>query len=141
MPFLVNALVGLNSGINPEKFEIMTRLKFLIVLVCFSVSASAQIQGDITDSSGKAVPDAFIIATANGKLADTVKSGKLGFYEFKKLKPGIYRIEVKAAGFRPAVQENVEVKETDTGYKEGYDDVYYGQRLDFLLTPVKASKQ
>jgi hypothetical protein len=120
----------------------MTNLKILFVLVLLSGSASAQIQGDITDSSsGKAVPQALIIATNRGKTADTVKSGALGFYEFKKLRPGLYRIEVKATGFRPIIQENIEVKETDTGYREGYDDIYSGQRLDFRLTSVKAIKQ
>ncbi len=63
-----------------------------------------------------------------------------GFYDFKGLKPGKYKIVAKAAGFRAAVYENVEVKEGDRGIVEGEEDFYRGQRLDFILKPAGVTK-
>ncbi|HWR32513.1 MAG TPA: carboxypeptidase-like regulatory domain-containing protein [Chitinophagaceae bacterium] len=106
-----------------------------------TVSAASQIQGDVVGNNDKGVPNAIIIATDSIRnAADTVKSDSRGFYQFKGLKPGKYKIVAKAAGFRTAVYENVEVKEGDTGAVEGEEDYYRGQRLDVFLTPAKAPK-
>jgi hypothetical protein len=120
----------------------MIKLTFPGFLLLLSFSASAQIQGDILDPNDKGVLKALIIATPTtiGSRPDTVKSGQLGFYEFRNLKPGIYRIEIKATGFQTVVIEKVEVKEEDTGFEEGEDDIYHGQRLDFILVPAKTIK-
>ena len=95
-----------------------------------------QIQGDIADINEKGISNAIIIATDSlTKVADTVRSDNRGFYDFKKLKPGKYKIEVKAQGYKPAIIENVIVKEGDVGYFER--DLYRGQRIDITLSPAK----
>ena len=106
-----------------------------------TVTAASQIQGDVAGINDKGVPNAMIIATDSIRnTVDTVKTDSRGFYDFKGLKPGKYKIEVKAAGFQVAVIESVEVKEGDTGLLEGEEDLYRGQRLDFKLISAKAPK-
>ena len=116
----------------------------MIKIICFgatlflTVNAASQIQGDVVSNNDKDVPNAIIIATDSIRnTADTVKSNSRGFYEFKGLKPGKYKIEVKAAGFRTAVFRAIEVKDGDTGVVEGEEDFYRGQRLDIILSPLK----
>ena len=118
----------------------MTRIILFGILLLFVVSASAQIQGDVVDSTDKGIGNAIIIATDTvKKIADTVKSDKRGFYSFTGLKPGKYKIEIKAESFRTIVIENIVVKEEDTGFLVG-GDMYRGQRLDIILNPAKVPK-
>jgi hypothetical protein len=110
-------------------------------MLLLAFGAFAQIEGDVADQKNKGVPDAIIIATDLArKVADTVKSDKRGFYEFKGLKPGKYIIEVKAAGFQSSTQKNVVVNEEDTGAPKGEEDLYWGQRLNITLTSAKVLK-
>lgn len=109
---------------------------FLVAILSISLNSFAQIQGDIVDPNEKGVPNAIIIAIDSVRnTADTVKSDHRGFYEFKNLKPGKYKIEVKASGFKLTINENIVVKEGDVGVFE--IDLYRGQRLDIILTPAK----
>ena len=105
----------------------------------FNVTSFSQIEGDVMDPKDKGIPNAILIATDSTRnIADTVKSDNRGFYFFTNLKPGKYKIEVKAAGFQPAVLQNIVVKEEDTGVVD--DDMYNGQRLDIILIPAKPGK-
>ena len=105
-------------------------------LVGLTMKVFAQIQGDVIDINEKGITNAMIIATDSlTKVADTVKSDNRGFYDFHNLKPGRYKIEVRAKGFKPVVIENIIVKEGDVGYFER--DLYRGQRLDITLSPSK----
>ena len=115
----------------------MKRIIFLLgAILGFTVRSLSQIQGDITDPNDKGIPNATIIAIdSSKKTADTVKSDNRGFYEFSKLKPGKYRIEIKAVGFKTVALENILVKEEDIGLHD--DDMYAGQRLDVTLSPAK----
>lgn len=96
----------------------------------------AQIEGDVVGQKGIGVSDATLTATdVNGKVVATVKSDKRGFYQFKGLKIGKYKIEVKAAGFRPAVVENVAVNTEEADDEIERDDVSGATRLNIKLTP------
>jgi hypothetical protein len=118
----------------------MERIILFGIMLLFAVSVSGQIQGDVVDSTDKGVPNAIIIATTLVKnIADTIKTDKRGFYSFNGLKPGKYKIEVKADGFQPAVIENVVVKEEHTGKLIG-GDLYSGQRLDITMYPLNGIK-
>ncbi|HMK25715.1 MAG TPA: carboxypeptidase-like regulatory domain-containing protein [Chitinophagaceae bacterium] len=105
----------------------------------FCVRSFSQIQGDVTDPKDKGIPNAIIIATDSVKKSvDTVKSDSRGFYSFDHLKPGNYKIEIKAAGFQPVIIKNIVVKEGEIGLVE--DDLYNGQRLNITLNPAKVPK-
>ena len=107
-----------------------------VIMLSFTPNAFAQIQGDVVDTKDKGIANSMIVAIDSiAKVTDTVRSDKRGFYEFKNLKPGKYKIEVKANGFKAVVIENIIVKEGDVGIFE--IDLYRGQRLDIILTPAK----
>jgi hypothetical protein len=118
----------------------MDGMKTIIIFLGFmwlvTLNSYAQIQGDVVDTREKGIPNAMIIATDSlTRKADTVKSDHRGFYEFKSLKLGKYKIEIKATGFKTTVIENIIVKEGDIGAYE--IDLYRGQRLDITLSPAK----
>jgi hypothetical protein len=115
----------------------MKRMLFLFgTILGFAIRSFSQVQGDITDAKDKGIPNTIIIAMDSAsRTADTVKSDTRGFYSFNNLKPGTYKIEIKAVGFKTAIIENIIVKEGDIGLVE--DDLYAGQRLNITLTPAK----
>ncbi len=102
----------------------------------FTLRSLSQIQGDVLDGKEKGIPNAMIIAMDSaGKSADTVRSDTRGFYSFNNLKPGSYRIEVRAAGYQTAVIKDILVKKEDIGLVD--DDLYAGQRIDVSLTAAR----
>ena len=109
-------------------------LLFFGTMLLLANSVMAQINGETVDRKGKAVPNVTLTATdGNGEVVATVKSDENGYYGFVGLKPGKYKIVAKAAGFRPAVYKNAEVKEGDTGLiEEG--DIYKGITIDITLS-------
>ncbi len=107
-------------------------------ILATSFKSFAQIQGDIVDPKEKGIPNAIIIAIDSVRTtADTIKSDHRGFYEFKNLKPGTYKIQVRANGFKVTTIENTVVKVGDVGAVSGEPDLYMGQRLDITLAPLK----
>ena len=115
------------------------RLVFGMMLL-FSISSFGQIEGDVVDQKEKGISNAIITAIdSTGKVIDTVKTDKRGFYFFKTLKTGKYNIEVKAFGFLPAIYKNIEVEKV-SNLQDEYDDTYYAVRLNITLTPAKVPK-
>jgi len=88
------------------------KIRSLLALLLFSISLQAQdratLTGTVTDPSGAAVPNAAVKATntATNQASDT-KTTSDGIYTIPYLAPGIYDVEVTAAGFqtlkRPAI--------------------------------------
>src|ERR1700722_1933947 len=73
--------------------------------------ASAQIQGEVSDTSGAAVPKAEIKAIqTNTQLVKTTVSRPDGTYVLLDLPIGPYRIEVSAGGFKTFVQSGIELE-------------------------------
>src|SRR5205809_5806514 len=76
-------------------------------------SASAQavtgtLLGNITDSSGAAVPGVTVTATeVQTNVARTVVSNESGFYLFSSLVNGKYSVSAELQGFKKVVRENV----------------------------------
>jgi protocatechuate 3,4-dioxygenase beta subunit len=94
-----------------------------------------QIEGQVIDQKEKGMPNIPItVMDTSGKVMATVRSDNLGFYGFKDLRPGKYRIAGKTPGFRPVVY-NVVVNEV-----EGEDDKYLATWVYIVLTPVKNPK-
>jgi len=115
-------------------------IAFLVLLPLFALKAVCQLEGDVLDQSNKTVINAIIIATdSTGKVVDSVKTDERGFYFFKKLKPGKYKIEAKAPGFQPAIH----TVRIDPAPKDANDtdDTYYAETLDIILTRPKTTKQ
>ncbi len=74
------------------------------------VTATAQVSGSITDSSGAAIVNADVIMTEIDKhVAHTTKSDTTGSYTLPNLPVGPYRLEVKTSGFKDYVQSGIEL--------------------------------
>ncbi len=83
---------------------------FLISTVAFAQRDLATISGTVTDVQGAAIPNAKVTITedATGISAD-VTSDTNGEFARPALKPGIYSVTAEAAGFKKAIQKNIEL--------------------------------
>ena len=62
---------------------------------------TAEITGTITDTQGAVVPDISVAVTSvDTGITQTAKTNSLGFYTVPLLKPGSYRMDINATGFR-----------------------------------------
>lgn len=97
---------------------------FLVALVLLSygnwqlhAQTTAQITGAITDEQSAAVEGADVVVTSvDTGIAQTSKTNTIGVYTVSLLKPGSYRIDISAPGFRPLSRTGVtlEVAQTAT---------------------------
>jgi hypothetical protein len=109
----------------------------MFILLAFT--AFNQVEGDVTDDKNKAITNAVITATdSTGKTVDIVKTDERGFYFFRKLKPGKYKIEAKAPGFVNAIH-SVRVNRAPADANDN-DDTYYAETLDIILRRPKPAK-
>src|SRR6266581_5072578 len=97
----------------------MSQRIFLILLIgvlasspsFFAQETTGGIQGTVKDPQGAVIPGATVEVSSPaliGKKTATTDSG--GFFHIEQLPPGIYSITVKAAGFAPATQNNLELR-------------------------------
>jgi hypothetical protein len=92
----------------------LTPLLLAAVLVALPASGQTAgegaIQGSVTDPTGALIPNANIKATNLATNFSVVRSStSAGLYTISPLQPGIYKVEVSAAGFKTLVQDNVVV--------------------------------
>ena len=79
--------------------------------------------GNVTDSSGAAVPGATVTATdVNKNISRTAVSNEAGYYIFTSLQSGTYNVEAELQGFKKVARQNVTV------------DVNTTIRVDMTLT-------
>jgi hypothetical protein len=95
-----------------------SRFAGLLILAAaplFGQQTSATLVGSVLDSSGRSVPNASITATETrtGVARSTTSTGE-GVYNLPYLTPGIYRVEITAAGFKKAIREAVELGVSST---------------------------
>ncbi len=122
--------------IQLKKIPAIIFMPFFMILFSTLVS-HAQLEGSVRDSKQKQIPGAAVTATdSSGKLVVNARSDHRGFYSLKGLKPGKYKLEVKAEGYLSAFHENVIITPApeDTDEKS---DTYHAIRLNITLLPVK----
>jgi hypothetical protein len=94
-------------------------LHTLVLGLAFSSLVFAQrdlgtIAGIVSDPTGAAIPNAKVTITELAtNLSYTVTTGPTGEYVRPALKPGTYKVEAQAAGFRRVEQDNVVVTAGD----------------------------
>jgi carboxypeptidase family protein len=91
---------------------------FLVALssVAFAQNATSVIFGTVTDSSGSAVPNVPVTATAAATGVSTrVTTNESGNYVLPNLSPGTYTVSCEAPGFRKAEVSNVLVEVNQRG--------------------------
>ena len=113
-------------------------MKLLGIWICFVFGLAClpalsqtfgEITGQVTDTSGAAVPNALITLTNISTSAiRTTQSTQSGDYSFPSLPPGLYRAKVERSGFKTESIPNVEVQVQQT------------VRLDFSLQVGQVSE-
>lgn len=100
--------------------EIMRQLTLtvgaILALACgaFAQSTTGAIVGVVTDPTSAAVPGARLVAVEElTNVQSETTTDPQGNYAFPNLRPGTYRIEVEAAGFRRLVRSGIEVRVND----------------------------
>src|SRR5438105_2238252 len=89
-----------------------------------------EITGQVTDSTGGAVPGARITAANLGTNAtrDAV-SNDAGIYSFPALQPGVYSLRVEKTGFKTVTRANIQL------------EVQQNARIDFELPLGQVSER
>src|SRR5262245_34228996 len=64
--------------------------------------ATASIHGQVTDPSGRGIPNADVAMTSRQDASRTAKSDFEGRYQLRNVSPGVYSVRVEAKGFAPA---------------------------------------
>src|SRR5437763_3508648 len=78
-------------------------------------STRGTIVGNVTDTSGAAVPAAEVVVTNQGtNVSVTTFTGKEGEYTVTNLDPGIYRVSVNAKGFKASTIEQIILQVSQT---------------------------
>jgi len=95
--------------------------KCLSVLLLFLVAAplsgqtTGAVLGRVTDPSGAVVPSARVeIVSEQTALSTSTTAGPRGDYTLPNVEPGLYRVNVSAAGFKTRVVRNVSVSVNQT---------------------------
>lgn len=90
------------------------------VATCFG--QTAEISGQVTDASGSPVTAVPVVVTNTDKqTVREVQTNELGIFKVPNLVPGLYQVDVKASGFRPAKRSGFRL------------DVNQSLKLDFAL--------
>jgi hypothetical protein len=101
----------------------------LCVTAVLAQVVTATLTGSITDSSGASVPNASVKVTDNATgVVRSTRTSTEGVYNVAYLNPGVYLVEVEAAGFKKYSQDNVRLEVSTT------------VRLDATLTPGSANE-
>jgi hypothetical protein len=96
--------------------EVIVALAVVLLTLCTpplwgQAVANAQISGLVADPSGAAVATAKVtVRQAETGLVRTANTGPDGTYMLPNLSVGLYRLEVRAAGFETYVQSGIDLQ-------------------------------
>src|SRR6202789_3091266 len=77
----------------------------------FAQTAQGRISGQVTDSTGAAVPNATInIENIATHVSRTLQTNSTGDYAAPSIDPGVYALTVEASGFTKLVRERVQIE-------------------------------
>ena len=83
---------------------------FAVPSTVYAQAVTGTLLGNVTDSSGGAVPGATVTATeTQTNISRTAVSNEAGHYIFSSLRNGTYTVEAELQGFRKVVRQNVRV--------------------------------
>lgn len=117
----------------------MKRIILFAWPVLFGFKSFSQVEGNVTDTLGKPIGGALILAVeSESRFVDSVTCDTSGYFIFKKLKPGKYTFTTKSAKYTDAVNKDVLVERP---YEEKQsNDIFNGVWLEIILTPLKTPK-
>jgi hypothetical protein len=87
-----------------------TLFALLAVTASAQIATTTSLVGNVTDSSGKSVPNAKVTAVEAGTLAThTITTNEQGFYSFEFIPGGTYNITVEQSGFQKITKTGIEL--------------------------------
>jgi len=91
----------------------------LVLVVCgcclYAQTDTASLSGVVTDPSGAVVVNAEVSVTkGDTNISQVTRTNSAGLYSFPSLPPANYRVSVKAAGFKEAVEPHLTLHVRDT---------------------------
>ena len=107
---------------------VLSALLMLVPSMAAAQAVTGTLLGNITDSSGAAVPGATVTATDVGKnISRNVVTNEAGYYIFTSLPNGNYTVEAELQGFKKMARQNVKVDvnttvRVDLALEVGTDD-------------------
>src|SRR6476660_700758 len=116
----MNGLICLIKGVEGRGLMKRVCVLAVVLLATFVAAANAQdfrggITGRITDGSGGRLPGVTVTATnVATKVASTTTTNGEGDYSILYLVPGVYTLTAELSGFKKIVQDNVEVRISDS---------------------------
>jgi hypothetical protein len=94
-----------------QTFRFVLFASLLSCLPAFAQTATAELSGTVTDSSGAVVGNAKVMAAnAETGTSRSAVTDQTGAYVFTLMQPGTYNVSVEAAGFRKTVANGVELR-------------------------------
>ena len=81
----------------------------IIVASSFGQAGTGGVQGQVTDSSGAAVPAIAVTADGPNGASHQVQTSEEGRYVFQNLAPGTYTLRIQVKGFADFKKANVVV--------------------------------
>src|SRR5689334_4327387 len=92
-----------------------------VCLLCLGAAAiasaqidTATISGTVTDQTGAVVVDAKVTVTnASTNFVSNTVTNTEGLFRVQSLRPGVYRVETAASGFRKTIRDGIEVRGGD----------------------------
>jgi hypothetical protein len=91
-----------------RRFHPVVTIALLMVCMAVAQDFRATISGQVTDSSGSAIPNAKVTVTQKSTgQATVVNTNTEGFYTVPYLQPSAYDVEVSANGFKPERAQEV----------------------------------
>ena len=83
-------------------------LLLIFAVAVFGQAVNGTIVGNVTDSSGGAIPSAKVILTElNTRIVHTGLTNPSGSYEFPDMPPGTYEVAVEMPGFKKEVKSGI----------------------------------
>lgn len=93
---------------NPGRFCALFAFALVFTAAAFAQAVNGTIVGNVTDSSGAAIPHAKVTITeVNTKIVHTGLCNQSGAYEFPEMPPGTYEVAVEMTGFKKQVRHGV----------------------------------
>src|SRR5207248_161080 len=100
--------------------SIILALSLILVGTASAQIDTATITGTVHDPSGAIVAGAQVTVTNTAtNFSSTAVTNSEGLYRVQSLRPGAYKVEIAAAGFRRFIQDGIEVRGGDVAAING----------------------
>ncbi|MGH9894864.1 MAG: carboxypeptidase-like regulatory domain-containing protein, partial [bacterium] len=94
-----------------SKFALTACLILLFSLVAWGqVAGTAAVTGTVTDPTGAVIPGAEVtVSSEQYGVTRTAKTDAAGKFLITQVRPGIYKVEIHAAGFKTLIQQRIDL--------------------------------